>query len=188
MNNYNSNTKAINESQKLGYDRDLIVVKDVLLCVKGNEYVYGDWFEKPNTSHLKLHTDLSESPVAYPDLLKPPARRCKTSFLVFKNQKYTTVNTRQIAFFYIKNECTSIMCFDKQEFTLHKSLDQIANAVSSEQFFRVNRRYLINFNAIKEVEHYFLRKLFVRLFMETPDKLLINKEKTHSFLTWMEDR
>ena len=112
----------------------------------------------------------------------------KTSFLVFKNQKYTTVQTDNIAFFYIRNDATSIMCFDKQEFALSQSLDQITISVSSKQFFRVNRQYLVNFKAIKEVEHYFLRKLYVKLVIETPDKLLINKEKSHSFLNWMEDR
>jgi DNA-binding LytR/AlgR family response regulator len=80
------------------------------------------------------------------------------------------------------------MCFDKQEFTLSQSLDQITAMVSSKQFFRVNRQYLVNFKAIKEIEHYFLRKLFVKLVIETPDKLLINKEKTPAFLSWMEDR
>jgi DNA-binding LytR/AlgR family response regulator len=112
----------------------------------------------------------------------------KTSFLVFKNQKYTTVQTDNIAFFYIRNDATSIMGFDKQEFALNQSLDQVAASVSSKQFFRVNRQYLVNFKAIKEVEHYFLRKLYVKLVIETPDKLLINKEKSHSFLNWMEDR
>ena len=112
----------------------------------------------------------------------------KESFLVFKNQKYTTVQTENIAFFYIRNDASTIMCFDKQEFALSQSLDQITTMVSSKQFFRVNRQYLVNFKAIKEIEHYFLRKLFVKLVMETADKLLINKEKTPAFLSWMEDR
>lgn len=112
----------------------------------------------------------------------------KTSFLVFKNQKYTTVHTDNIAFFYIRNEGTSIMSFDGQEYAISQSLDQITAAVSPKQFFRVNRQYLVNFKAIKEVEHYFLRKLYVKLIVETPDKLLINKEKSSAFLSWMEDR
>jgi len=112
----------------------------------------------------------------------------KTSFLVFKNQKYTTVHTDNIAFFYIRNDSTSMMCFDKQEYAINQSLDQITNSVSPKQFFRVNRQYLVNFKAIKEVEHYFLRKLYVKLVVETSDKLLINKEKSSTFLSWMEDR
>jgi len=71
---------------------------------------------------------------------------------------------------------------------VNQSLDQVTQSVSSTQFFRLNRQYLVNFKAIKEVEPYFLRKLLVKLVIETPDKLLVNKEKSHSFLSWMEDR
>jgi len=112
----------------------------------------------------------------------------KTTFLVFKQQKYTTVQNAQIAYFYIRNDSTSIMCFDGQEFSLNQSLDQISGQVSQKQFFRVNRQYLVNFSAIKEIEHYFLRKLYVKLLIQTPEKLLINKEKSSAFLSWMENR
>lgn len=128
----------------------------------------------------------------FPDLEQVLAKfnptSIKTSFLVFKQQKYTTVNTDDIAFFYIRNEGVSIMCFNKEEFLLNQSLDNITAQVSQKNFFRVNRQYLVNFKAIKEVEHYFLRKLYVKLLIDTPEKMLINKEKSHSFLSWMENR
>ena len=99
-----------------------------------------------------------------------------------------TVPTEDIACFYIKYSTSIIVCFDKQEYALNYSLDRIQELLSGLQFYRVNRQFLINFMAVKEVEHYFLRKLYVKLVIETPDKLLINKEKSHNFLDWMENR
>jgi two-component system response regulator LytT len=112
----------------------------------------------------------------------------KKSFLVFKNNKYTTVQTDQIAFIYIRNDSSTIMTFQQQEYSLAQSLDQVQSMLSSKQFFRLNRQYLINFSAVKEVEHYFDRKLFVTLTIPSPDKLLIGKEKTSNFLNWLENR
>jgi DNA-binding LytR/AlgR family response regulator len=112
----------------------------------------------------------------------------KSNFLVFKNQKYTTIPTEDIAYFYIHNEITHLVTFGKEQFSLTQPLGQVAEQVSDKQFFRVNRQYLVNFKAIKEMEHYFQRKILVKLTVETPEKLLINKEKTHSFFTWLEDR
>ncbi|MBW8683351.1 LytR/AlgR family response regulator transcription factor [Chitinophaga rhizophila] len=112
----------------------------------------------------------------------------KKNFLVFKNNKYLNIATDTIAYFYIRNEATLIRSFDQQEYSINQSLDQIYNLLSPEQFFRVNRQYLVNFAAIKEVEHYFARKLLVNLTIPTPDKLLINKEKVQIFLTWLENR
>ena len=112
----------------------------------------------------------------------------KTSYLVFKNQKYKTVQTENIAYFYVGENKVNFVSFDKQEYSLDLSLKQITESVSERQFFRINRKYLINFKAIKEVEHYFMRKLFVKLNIETPDSLLINKENTTAFLSWMSER
>ncbi len=112
----------------------------------------------------------------------------KKSFLVFKHNKYTTVQTDQIAFFYIKFGATIIMTLQQQEYSIDQSLDQVQALLAPKQFFRLNRQYLVNFSAIKEVEHYFARKLLVKLVIPSPEKLLIGKEKTGNFFSWLEDR
>ncbi|MBC9914633.1 LytR/AlgR family response regulator transcription factor [Chitinophaga varians] len=112
----------------------------------------------------------------------------KKSFLVFKNNKYMTVQTDQIAYIYIKYTSPSIVTFKGEEYTITQSLDQVQQQLSAKQFYRLNRQYLINFAAIREVEHYFARKLLVNLQVATPEKLLIGKEKTAVFLRWLEER
>ena len=112
----------------------------------------------------------------------------KESFLVFKGNKYFTVKTEEIAYFYINYKTPSIVTFRGEEFTLNYSLEKVQNMLSSKSFFRLNRQYLINFNAVKEVEHYFGRKLHVKLLLATSEKLLIGKEKSSAFLKWMEER
>jgi two-component system response regulator LytT len=112
----------------------------------------------------------------------------KKSFLVFKHNKYITVPTQQIAFFYVKYDAPLIVCKDKQEYAVNYSLRQIHALVTDQQFFRLNKQYLINFDAVKEVEHYFARKLLVRLTVEAPEKLLVSKEKASDFLRWLENR
>jgi DNA-binding LytR/AlgR family response regulator len=119
-------------------------------------------------------------------MLSPPAG--KKSFLVFKNNKYINVHTENIAFFYVNYESSVITCFDKQEYFVNYSLEQIQNLLTEKQFFRLNRQYLVNFTAIKEVEHYFARKLLVKLSVPTKDKLLVSKEKVRQFLSWLDDR
>jgi DNA-binding LytR/AlgR family response regulator len=117
-----------------------------------------------------------------------PAQIGKTSFLVFQHNKYITVPTRNIAFFYVKYDSSTIAGFDRQEHFVNYSLEQIQRLVSERQFFRVNRQYLINFQAIKEVEHYFARKLLVNLHVPVSEKILVSREKVSLFLEWLEDR
>jgi DNA-binding LytR/AlgR family response regulator len=122
------------------------------------------------------------------ELLKLVAPPGKTSFLVFKQNRYITVPTEKIAFFYVKYESSVIVCFDRQEYFVSQSLEQIQSLVAGKHFFRVNRQYLINFQAVKEVEHYFARKLLVNLTVATEDKLLVPREKASAFLQWLENR
>ena len=112
----------------------------------------------------------------------------KTSFLVFKHHKYFTVPTKNIAFFFVKYDAVVIVCFDRQEYIVNHSLEHIQNLLTNKQFFRLNRQYLINFLAVKEVEHYFARKLLVNLVVAVTDKLLVPKEKVSEFLNWLENR
>lgn len=112
----------------------------------------------------------------------------KKSFLVFKSNKYINVLTENIAFFYIKYESPVIMCFDKQEYFVNYSLEQIQNLLPGKQFYRLNRQYLINFSAVKEVEHYFARKLLVNPVIPMKDKLIVSKEKVTDFLHWLDNR
>jgi two-component system response regulator LytT len=112
----------------------------------------------------------------------------KKSFLVFKHNKYVTVHTDTIAYFCIKHEMVHIVCLDKQEYPVNQSLDQIYSLLSSSMFYRLNRQYIINFNAVKEIEPYFARKLYVKLIIPTEERLLINKERSSNFLHWMENR
>jgi len=112
----------------------------------------------------------------------------KKSFLVFKNNKYVTIQTENIAFFYIKYDAPTAVTFDKAEYPLTHSLEEISKLLAPNQFFRINRQYLVNFTAIKEAEHYFSRKLILKLTVPTEDKLLVGKEKVTAFLNWLENR
>jgi two-component system response regulator LytT len=112
----------------------------------------------------------------------------KKSFLVFKHNKYITIPTVNIAFFYIKYESSVIRCFDGKEYSVNYSLEHIQHLLPGKQFFRTARQYLINFDAVKEVEHYFARKLLVTLTVPFAEKLLVSKEKVRQFLYWLENR
>jgi len=112
----------------------------------------------------------------------------KKSFLVLKNKKYVNVPTESIAFFHIKYESPMIMCFDRQEYFVNYSLEQVQSLLPGKQFFRLNRQYLVNFDAVKDVEHYFARKLLINLVIPAEEKLLVSKEKVSEFLRWLDNR
>jgi DNA-binding LytR/AlgR family response regulator len=122
------------------------------------------------------------------DFLNPSPARGKKSFLITKGNKYLNVPTETIALFYVRRESTMILCFDKQGYYVNYSLDHIQALLPEDQFYRLNRQYLINFNAVKDVEHYFSRRLLVNTVIPSEDKLIVSKEKVTDFLHWLDNR
>ena len=112
----------------------------------------------------------------------------KKGFLVFKNNKYITIQTDDIAFFYICDEVTTIVTVTQEEYGISQSLEELHKVLNPKQFFRINRQYLISYSAVKEVEHYFARKLIVKLNVSTPEQLVVGKEKAVLFLNWLDNR
>ena len=112
----------------------------------------------------------------------------KKSFLVYKCKKYFNIPTKNIALFYIRRESVMLICFDKQGYLVNYSLEQIQSLLPEKQFYRLNRQYLINFNAVKDVEHYLSRKLLVNPVIPTEEKLIVSKEKVSDFLHWLDNR
>jgi two-component system response regulator LytT len=183
------------------------VVSPVIFCTAFDEYAMDafktngvDYVLKPfsresiiaaldKVHQLKTFFQTQENPLAdLEKLLNNVGAQGKKGFLVFKNNKYVTIQTENIAFFYIRNDSTTIVTFDRQEYAITLSLEEVHQLLAAKQFFRINRQYLINFNSVKEVEHYFARKLFVKLVIETPEKLLVGKDKAAGFLAWLDNR
>ena len=52
--------------------------------------------------------------------------------IVFKNNKYQTVLTENIVLFYIKNETPTILTFDKTEYQITQSLDEVHKLFSNQ--------------------------------------------------------
>ena len=112
----------------------------------------------------------------------------KKSFLVFSQNKYFTVPVERIAFFRVQPTCSVLCCFDNKEYFINYSLEQIQSLLSAKQFFRLNRQYLLNFHAVKEVEPFYGRKLIVNLVTPVTDALLVSKDRVIDFLTWLDNR
>lgn len=122
------------------------------------------------------------------ELLSNVAQPGKRSFLVFSNNRYVNIGTDRIAFFYIKYESPVIRCFDGNEYFVDRSLDELQKLLSGKQFFRINRQYLVNFDAIKEVQYFLARKLLVNLVIPVREKLLVPRLRGSDFLHWLDNR
>lgn len=110
--------------------------------------------------------------------------RKQYTILVYHRENIIPVRIEDIAVFYIENEVTHLLTFNRKRHTINKTLEEI-ESITGSGFFRANRQLLINRNAVKDASHYFGRKLTVALTIPYANKITISKEKAASFLDWL---
>ncbi len=115
-----------------------------------------------------------------------PARR--SSFLVNYKGKYYPVPVSEIAFFYTENEIVWLHKSSGEKYVLDYKLDQLETLLDPTLFYRANRQFIIRYDAIREFEPYFNRKLAIRLNSATPEPVIISKAKAGDFVRWLEQR
>jgi two-component system response regulator LytT len=114
---------------------------------------------------------------------KNPTRA--TSVLVHHREKIIPVKMDEIAVFYIKHELTHLYTFDRKTYTVSKTLDEIQQLTGTD-FYRANRQFIINRNAVQSAEQYFGRKVSIGLNLPFESVITVSKEKIPSFLEWLE--
>jgi two-component system, LytTR family, response regulator LytT len=131
-------------------------------------------FTAQNYTNLNFKEDLAQKPTY------------QTSFLIRFREKIYPVAVADIAFVYLENETAYLYNFKGEKHPVFKTLDEIENAVSPDQFYRISRQMIVNRKAIKEIETYFNQRIVVHLTVKTPEQALVPRLKVAPFLSWVE--
>ncbi|MDR0729305.1 MAG: LytTR family DNA-binding domain-containing protein [Prevotellaceae bacterium] len=110
----------------------------------------------------------------------------KTALLVNQGDKIIPLKMADIACFYLDGHALALITFRHQKYYYASSLDEIQKLISPALFYRANRQFIVNRNAVVGIERYFTRRLVVKLSVDTPEKMIISKTKSTAFLEWLE--
>ena len=119
-------------------------------------------------------------------LLRQLKYRYKTALLVNFKEKIIPVQIGDIAFFYLDKSTVHITTSNNKMYFLSASLDELEKTIDPALFYRANRQFLINRNAVSGVERFFARKLLVKLSVASPETIVVSKAKATEFLQWLE--
>lgn len=106
------------------------------------------------------------------------------SVIVYYKDKVIPVNSDDIALFYTENDLVKVLCFDGKEYTTNLTLEESEKNMGID-FFRANRQYLVNRKAIIDMSQHFGRKLLLNLKIAHKESILVSKERSVSFLSWL---
>ncbi len=134
-----------------------------------------------------LQRAFAPSVVPYSDIIRLLGDRAPqkaSSILVYYKDKIIPVRLEDVALFYIRNEVTHLITFDKTTYLVNKTLDEIEK-LGGGVFFRANRQYLLNRKAVADASSYLSRKFSISLNIPFNETIIVSKEKMQSFLNWL---
>ncbi|MEM6830453.1 MAG: LytTR family DNA-binding domain-containing protein [Bacteroidota bacterium] len=107
----------------------------------------------------------------------------KSRITVNYGGKMRSIAVKDIAVFYIQERTLYLKTFSSTKYVVDDTLDNLSNELS-KNFFRVNRKFLINIDAIEEVIPFSSRKLKVGMNIDVPELVLVPTEKITAFKNW----
>ncbi|MFI3279436.1 MAG: LytTR family DNA-binding domain-containing protein [Rikenellaceae bacterium] len=108
-----------------------------------------------------------------------------SSFLIHIKDKIIPLKIDDVAYFYTSNERVVATTHSQQQYPVDKSLDAIFSMLSSSDFFRANRQFIVSRAAVKDVSVWFGSRLALNLNHETPERIIIPKARISEFKEWL---
>lgn len=109
----------------------------------------------------------------------------KKRFVVKTGNIIKIINVNDIECFYSAFKSSFLTTNESRSFALDDSLENIEKEVSTNDFFRINRQFLINLKAIKEISIYSNSRLKISLNNYKEEEIIVSREKVQAFKEWI---
>lgn len=110
----------------------------------------------------------------------------KKNILIHKGEKIIPISTSEIALVHLDSSITYIYTFNSDKYVTEQSLDTLEKMLG-HNFYRINRQFLVNRNAIDHVSKYFARKLLVKSTLNISEQIIVSKAKASDLLRWLQE-
>ena len=119
-------------------------------------------------------------------LVNPIDREYKKRFSVKVGQHLKLINIEDIECFYSENKGTYLYTTEGRSYLLDTTLELLEQELEPQTFFRINRKFFVNINAIKDMVSYTNSRLQIKLNTYHEDEVIVARERVKDFRTWLE--
>ncbi|HAF30943.1 MAG TPA: DNA-binding response regulator [Bacteroidales bacterium] len=111
----------------------------------------------------------------------------KKRFLIQIGDKLKKIETTDIAYFYAFDKSVFIKTFQNTSCAVDYTLDALENILDPNQYFRINRKYIVNIGAISEMLAYSRSRVKLNLKPPADDELdtIVSIDRSSEFKKWM---
>ncbi|SEB53090.1 DNA-binding response regulator, LytR/AlgR family [Tenacibaculum sp. MAR_2009_124] len=119
-------------------------------------------------------------------LINPIDRKYKKRFTIKVGQHIKIIHSDEIECFYSENKATYIHTSSNRNYLIDNSLEHWNEQLNPEQFFRVNRTYIVHINSIKDIVSYTNSRLQLKLHNYDEAEIIVSRDRVKDFKNWIE--
>ena len=119
-------------------------------------------------------------------LVNPIEREYKKRFSVKVGQHLKLINIDEIECFYSENKGTYLHTTEGRNYLLDTTLEQLEDVLEPQTFFRINRKFFVSINAIKDMLSYTNSRLQIKLNSYKEQEVIVARERVKAFKDWLE--
>jgi DNA-binding LytR/AlgR family response regulator len=109
----------------------------------------------------------------------------KSRFMVRMGDQIVSVKTTDIAYF-ISEDGAVLLCTQQgKRYIIDYTLDQLEGLLDSTEFFRMNRKVLIQISVIEKVSSYFNGRLKILTPFLEEESCIVSRERVSEFKLWL---
>lgn len=120
-------------------------------------------------------------------MLQSMTQNYKSKFLIKVGEHLRVIPVVDIQCFYSMEKAVFLQNRQGRDYAVNYSLDQLEELLDPEKFYRINRRYIIAFEAIHDIISYSNSRLLLKLETNSSDDLIVSRERVQKFRQWLEE-
>ena len=138
----------------------------------------------------QLYSSKSEVAVIHPSVIESVKKMLekpyKNRFVIKVGEHLRSVSTNDIICFFSQEKTTHIYTIDHRILIIDYSLDHLMELIDPEKFFRINRKNIVNRDAISDIVVWSKTRLKLKLKAELDESPVVSRDKVNQFKEWLD--
>ncbi len=110
----------------------------------------------------------------------------KRRFMVKVGNQFNSYSVDDIAYFKADDGVIFLITKSGQKCPIEYTIDQLEEILDPIKFFRINRKYFVSVEAVKEIHTYFNSRLLIKVNPDQEEQIIVSRERTTNFKKWLD--
>ena len=140
----------------------------------------------------KFHQNFKQPETQQPNMamleqaMKMLTKQYKERFVVKIGEHIHTIPVSDTAYFFSQDKATFLVTEEKKRYIIDYTLEEVEGLIDPQDFFRINRKYLVSMRAVKDIVSYTNSRLRIILHQSDEMDAIVSRERVQDFKKWLD--